>query len=239
MLPSSMKRLILTALLCSPGCAKETPTYPAPVLPAHGAVARLEVNASPGTGDHGGQASLSIRTLDAYAFPVRTSVELQTSAGSLSASSVTTNDDGLATATVSAPSGTLTITARAGSVSSETMVTIQASAPLPAPTPLPFPNPSPTPDPVIPLTVSIFATPAAAGSATSFGLSTQAMSRADWTFGDGGSTTTTTGSTSHVYGTAGSYMVGVTVTDTRGRVASTSQGVTIAAPPPTSIVVTN
>lgn len=51
-----------------------------------------------------------------------------------------------------------------------------------------------------------------------------------WTFGDGG---TASGATaSHTYAAAGTYTVGLTVTDDGGASASTSSSVTVAAPPP-------
>ena len=49
-----------------------------------------------------------------------------------------------------------------------------------------------------------------------------------WTFGDGG--TSTTQSPSHAYTAAGTYAVGLTVTDNLGATSSTSQSVTVTAP---------
>src|SRR2546425_6601305 len=82
--------------------------------------------------------------------------------------------------------------------------------------------------------------PTAAFSASCTGLScsfTDASSdpdrrvaRLSSTLGDGG--TATTRNPSHTYGTAGTYTVQLTVTDDKGATGTTSQSVTVTAPPP-------
>src|SRR5207245_4079803 len=54
-----------------------------------------------------------------------------------------------------------------------------------------------------------------------------------WTFGDGGSASGS--STSHVYQTAGSYNVVLTVTDAAGQTANSAQTVTVSNPPPPTL----
>jgi PKD repeat protein len=51
-----------------------------------------------------------------------------------------------------------------------------------------------------------------------------------WRFGDGG--TAASPNPSHTYGSAGTYTVQLTVTDDKGATGSTSQSVTVTAPPP-------
>src|SRR6185436_18135888 len=53
-----------------------------------------------------------------------------------------------------------------------------------------------------------------------------------WTFGDGGTATTTVAS--HTYTLAGTYPVVLTVTDNAGATATSTQQVVVTAPPPTS-----
>ncbi len=71
-------------------------------------------------------------------------------------------------------------------------------------------------------TASFTETPGTAGSATTFDASASAASPGhsvvsyDWSFGDGSSEATTSPSTSHVYATANTYAVTLTVTDSAG-----------------------
>jgi DNA-binding beta-propeller fold protein YncE len=71
-------------------------------------------------------------------------------------------------------------------------------------------------------TASFTDIPATAGSATTFDASASAASPGhsvvsyDWNFGDGSSERTTSSSTSHVYATANTYAVTLTVTDSAG-----------------------
>jgi PKD repeat protein len=54
-----------------------------------------------------------------------------------------------------------------------------------------------------------------------------------WNFGDGSNATSQ--NSSHLYGSAGSYVVELTVTDNQGATGTLSQQVTVAAVPPTNI----
>jgi hypothetical protein len=102
----------------------------------------------------------------------------------------------------------------------------------------PTPSPIPPSGPPGALTVQILAATQAAGLATTFSLTVQGggLTQEVWTFGDGTAPLTTTLHTaSHVYTAAGSYTVGVTVTDPLGRTASATLLITITGPttPPT------
>ncbi|HLY83645.1 MAG TPA: PKD domain-containing protein [Acidimicrobiales bacterium] len=70
-------------------------------------------------------------------------------------------------------------------------------------------------------TAAFNVTPGLAGHASGFDASPSSVpngsiARYDWVFGDGGTTSTTTPTTSHVYGAAGTYTAALTVTDTAG-----------------------
>ena len=151
---------------------------------------------------------------------------------------------GLAQATLIA-SSPATVVVTAGSATSTTVVAPPSTPTTPTPPQPPVQPPvSPAPPPTAPLTVTIFGTPGVAGTNTSFSLATQALAQAVSTSGDSSAAvTTSTGFASHVYATAGTYVVGVTVTDTLGRTASAAQGRTITGvtttttpPPPTGAV---
>jgi PKD repeat protein len=58
-----------------------------------------------------------------------------------------------------------------------------------------------------------------------------------WDFGDGTTSTTTTATVDHTYGSAGTYTVGLTVKDDRGATASTTRSVTVVANQPPKAVV--
>lgn len=51
-----------------------------------------------------------------------------------------------------------------------------------------------------------------------------------WNFGDGGSLTTLSPTTSHAFANPGEYVVTLTITDTKGRTSTTTQNVTVATP---------
>src|SRR5207248_8307956 len=132
------------------------------------------------------------------------------------------------------------VSASAGSVkTTEVSVAVQPhTAPTIPPAPQPPPVvPVPQP-PDQPLTVTLLVTPGAAGTATTFGVATQAIASATWTFGDNTPpVTTTVPTTTHVYALVQSYAASVTVTDARGRTASDSKVVVVPATLPPAFTV--
>jgi PKD repeat protein len=73
----------------------------------------------------------------------------------------------------------------------------------------------------------------AVGTTVSFNASSSTGNpvRYDWDFGDGATASLTTPTTSHVFNTAASYVVRLTVFDSAGRSNATTSTVTVAAPP--------
>ena len=184
-----------------------------------------------------------VRVMDAFAAPVKgATIALAATSGTVSPSTLSSDENGRGTALLVAQPGNVRLTATVDgtTLSNSTNVAIQQTPPGPPnpQPPPPSPNPQP-PDPTGPLTVTINATPQPVGLPTGFGLATQSLSQAVWTFGDG-ATETSGASTSHVYQNAGTYTVSVTVTDTRGRTASASTTINIPstapAPQPTYLV---
>jgi hypothetical protein len=156
-------------------------------------------------------------------------VTFSASSGTITPIEVQTDEAGVARSILTPDTSQTVVHVQAGTLHASLDVLSAASLPPQIPAP---PPPNPSPDPLPTLTVTIFVTPAPAGSVTSFGLATQAITQAVWTFGDGATATTSTSSTTHVYSAPGRYLVGVSITDTRGRIASTSVAVTISDPPP-------
>jgi len=226
--------LILFAAACLTlgGCSFAAPLQPSPPaapMPQAGTPATLELGLAPGIGDAGGTAAINVRVLDAYGAPVaQIGVMLTSTDGTISPSLIGTDFGGRGSARLQAAPGFVTVTASTTSGLSRTaVVAIQPIPPAPpAPTPLPAPTPMPEP-PVPPLTVTLLVTSGTAGTVTGFSLATQAIARATWTFGDGGTASTTAPATSHTYSVAGTYTASVTVIDTRGRTASDSATFTI------------
>lgn len=223
---------LVVASVTTWSCAPPSPTYPTPVQPQHGIAAIIDLTAATAGS---GPVSLAIGVMDAYRAPVQTTVELQASAGSLSASSVTTNSDGRASASLTAPAGTLTVTARAGTAEGHTLVTIAPTVVLPPVTPPIPPQPPPvqTPDPLPPLTVEIRSDLRLPGFLSYFGLRTQPVTQVTWNFGDGIQITTTTPTVAHQFNASGPYEVIAVVQDIYGRTAWTSTVITIPKTPGT------
>jgi PKD domain/Bacterial Ig-like domain (group 1) len=227
-------------------CAADLPSSPEPTpLPKAGTPTTLELAITPGIGDQGGTAAISVHVLDAFGAPVVSlPVALTSTAGTISPAQVTTDGAGRATAFLQAAPGSVTVTASIANGPTRSAPVAVQPLPPPLPTPTPAPTPAPTPEPPRPpLTVTIFITPQAAGQPTTFSLATQAIASAAWDFGDSATLTTTTPFTSHVYGAGGSYPVTVIVRDSQGRTASASATAVIpaAAPvpaPPSSALVT-
>jgi hypothetical protein len=229
----SLCLLALFASACSFAAPLE-PSPPAKPMPVIGTPATLDLGLSPGIGDQGGTATINIRVLDAYGAPVaQLGVMLTSTDGMITPSLIGTDSGGRGTARLQAAPGFVTVTASTttGTLSRTAVVAIQP-VPQAPPTPTPAPPPTPVPElPVPPLTVTLLVNARQAGFATGFSLATQAITSATWDFGDGGIMTTPEPFTSHVYSVAGTYTASVKVTDARGRMASASTTVTIAAAP--------
>jgi hypothetical protein len=242
-----MRRLLwfVVAGVVLHGCSEIPPlaTVPSPPVPPS-IPATIALTWVGGVGATAGTVYLAAVVKDASGKGVpAATVRYSTTTGVVQPATVVADAGGLAQATVTT-SSTATITAAAGSVTAS--ITVTPSAPItPTPSQPAVPPPAPPgPPPPGALTVTIFATPGIAGTSTTFSLATQALSQAVWTFGDSSpSVTTSTGFTTHVYAAAGIYPVGVTVTDTLGRTASTTQNVTISggtppAPPASGYILT-
>src|SRR3954463_4134022 len=161
--------LAVVAALVAVGCGVDPPTTAPSRVAAHGTPSTIELSATPGTGEHGGQATVTARVLDAYALLLPdVSVTFGANAGTFSAATVSTNGNGIATTTLTADPGTVKLTAAAGAVSApELPVTIQpvnVFTPPPGSPPPPLPLPPPTIPPPTPAPpsygVTIVASPA-------------------------------------------------------------------------------
>ena len=225
---------VVLLLLASTACAYHAPTGPTTVLVDLTSPATLQVTASPGRGT----ATVSALVSNRIGTPLASvTVTFSTDAGRITPESATTNAQGFATAGVIAPAGAARITATAGTLTTAALVAIQPVSPNPTQAPGPDeppPTPTPLPQPTLPpLTVQIIATPGVAGTATTFGLAVSAPVTSVWDFGDTNPPfTTSSATTTHVYGAAGTYTVSVIVTDALSRTASAQTSVVIAAPPP-------
>jgi hypothetical protein len=236
---SSLLAVALLVASCDdvPPVVQPTP----PVVPS--IPSRITVTATPGVGTAAGEVYVSARVFDAQGRGVgSTPVSFSVNVGTVSPAAAVADPGGLAQTTVKT-TGPTTVRVAAGPALATMDVTpnpsiTQPGPPVPTPTP---PNPTPNP-PSSPLTVTINAAPAPAGSPTTFGLAMSGgVSSATWAFGDGGSETTGTSSTAHVYTSAGTYTVSVSVIDQQNRSASASTAVTIKpsstdTPPPAATV---
>jgi PKD repeat protein len=228
-----MRLLTAVSLAClTAACGVDAPSTTPTALPAHGAPSKIELSATPGTGEHGGSATVTARVMDAYASVLpEVAVTFGATAGTLSEATVATNSNGVAATTLSADPGTVKVTAAAGAVSSpEISVAIQPVNVFVPPPVVPPPVVPPTPTPDVPFTVTINAAPAGAGLSTAFGMSGPVqVTSASWTFGDGATGVSSGPNTAHVYATVGTFPVNVVATDSRGRTASASTSVVIPA----------
>jgi PKD repeat protein len=240
---SMIRSLFVCVIAILTAACADAPTTASTPMPARGTPAKIEISATPGTGANGGTATVTARVLDAYAAVVAdVDVAFAADAGTFAAATVKTDQSGLAIAALTASPGLVKVTASAGSLRA-TEVPVEIQPQTSTSTPPPSVPPPGTPGPAdIPLTATLFVTPGAAGSPTSFSVATGPITSAVWTFGDGASTTTTItptsgpGTTTHNYA-VGSYIASVTVTDARGRQASDSKPVTITIALPASYTV--
>ena len=124
---STIFGILFACAVLAYGCAPETPIYPTPPSPQPGRPAVLELSASPMVGFNTGRATIATRVLDAYANPVKdTAVTLETTSGSISPSTIVSDESGRGTAILTAARGTVKVTASVGpSLTMSTLVSIQ------------------------------------------------------------------------------------------------------------------
>lgn len=231
-----MRHFFLVAAICllSLGCADHQFDNPAAPTPAPDPTvpSTLNLDATPGTGDNAGTATITATVRNAAGKPLNAiTVGFSVDSGTIPASAAT-NVAGVAMVTLNAPAGPAKVTAKVGStLSIFSLVAIQPTPAAPPSSPNPPAPPPPPPVVTVPLTVKLTVTPGTAGSSTLFGISTSgAVTNASWTFGDGASATGLP-TVTHAYA-AGVYQASVTVGGALGRSASDSVAVVIAAPPP-------
>lgn len=214
----------------SAGCGYKLPTEPTTiaVVPS---VAPASIRLGLGTrGDHLVDITATVLTRDGHFVPgVLVSFAMDT--GTVSPADATTNANGVAQAVATPTTTNATLTVSGGSLTATTTISAAPAGVQPTPS---MPPPSvPLPAPFVqlqPITTTV-------GAATLFTIGTYmpggtAIVRVEWTFGDGATSTTNSGTTSHTYTTAGSFTASVTATDTLGRSASNSAPVTVNAIPP-------
>jgi PKD repeat protein len=231
--------LVAALVMCSCGdVTVPSLTTPTPT-PARGTPAHLEVTVVPGIGPTGGVVAVSARVQDVTGATLpNVSIAFTTSAGSFSATPVTTDDQGIARTTLAAPAGTAQVRAAAGSITSP-MVTVSVqpqTAPPPAPTcPPGCDPPPPTPGPSGPLSVRMSASAATLGTSTVFAAAVEGAGGQNfaWDFGDGARVDGFSPTSAHTYAALGSYQATVIVRDTFGRVGSAGAIAVVSAVPPT------
>jgi PKD repeat protein len=248
--------LAVVAALVAVGCGVDPPTTAPSRVAAHGTPSTIELSATPGSGEHGGQATVTARVLDAYALLLPdVSVTFGANAGTFSAATVSTNGNGIATTTLTADPGTVKLTAAAGGVSTpELPVTIQpvnVFTPPPGSPPPPLPLPPPTIPPPTPAPpsygVTIVASPASVviGTPTTLTATVTPLSGApavaSWVWDCDTSTPptdfTTANTAACTYATAGTFTASVRVTG--GAVVGVgTTTVTVTAAPVPSYTVT-
>ncbi len=187
---------VLLATLVS-GCAYNAPDQPTVIiLPPSTTAASIRLTGS-SRPDRALDITATVLSSSGIAVPgVR--VDLATSAGVLSPTSGVTDGNGTIKSILTT-GGNATVSAQAGSLVATVNVlgTPDANTPTPPVVP-PLPPVTPTP-PALTVSISVAGSPTA-GTATTFGLSTQALSSATWNFGDGTiAATTGTGAASHTY----------------------------------------
>jgi len=249
-----MRKISLAVLvaLVAGGCGFDAPSTSPSAPPTPGAPARIELSATSGTGATGGSATITARVQDAYSATVPgVMVTFSSIGGTLSATSVQTDETGVARSTLTADPGTVKVRAAAGSVTSpETSVTVQPHTepfvpPPGSPPPLPF-DPTLPPPPPPSYSVSIVASPTSVVTGTPTTLTATvtplagapAVTSAIWDC-DTSSPATDLGtltSAQCIYSTAGTYTAKLTVTG--GTVTgSATTTVTVTATPPPSYTV--
>jgi hypothetical protein len=225
---------LVVASLGVVGCGYHAPTAPTPVAVTAPSLAPASIRVGLSTrGDHLVDVTATVLTHDGHFVP-NVLVTFAMDAGSVSPAEATTNGNGVAQATATPATSTATLTVSGGSLTSTTTITG---------TPAVVTPPVSTPPPPVPLPapfVSLQPITTIVGASTLFTIGSYmpggpAIARVEWTFGDGATASTNSGTTSHTYAGAGSFTASVTATDTLGRSASNSTSVTVnalPAPPP-------
>jgi hypothetical protein len=225
--------LAIVVVCVSTACAYHAPTAPSPPPLDLTTPSTLLVSAAPGLGSAGGTAAITALVSNVAGAPLPSvTVTFSADVGEVTPAAVS-NEQGLATATLTGPAGAATITAHAGALTRVALVALQ---PVPPSAPPPTADPPPTSPPPAspgPLTVQLLVTAAPAGSPTLFGLAVSAgMTSATWDFGDGSPAVTTPSPTTSYAYPAGTFTASVIVRDRVGRTASAHTPVVIVNPPP-------
>lgn len=217
-----MRGVILVAVCLSvSGClAYDNPTQPDYVPPSTTNPFTLTIGSLPA--GSGMQAVVSARVQNVNGAPLAgIPVMFATDTGTLSADSGITTSLGLATTTWSG-GGSATITATTGNLNARTIVVS---------------NPTSTPTPTPALAFLNVSGSAQTGALVTFSVSSAAMGQTwQWSFGDGGTASTTAFSTSHVYNQPGVYTANVSSSGTVASSATiTVTASTVTTPPPPAL----
>jgi PKD repeat protein len=226
-------------------CAYHSPDAPTPVpAMADDVPSALTLTAITGVGPQGGHSTITalVSNLHGAALP-HVMVHFATDAGTIAPLALETGDDGTAATTITGV-GTATVTAHAGAITTTTRVANQAlpvpppAPPEPGPTPSPMPSPTPNPTPAPPapagaLSVTISAQGAPLNVTVAASVTNGPAVLLVWTWGDGTAFTGSSTTSAHTYASAGTYELGLTVTDAIGRTArATTTATVLPIPPP-------
>ncbi len=215
---SRMRRsLLAVACLSLSGClAYDNPVQPAYVPVSTSNPASLTMGSLPAVS--GSQAVVNARVQNVNGAPLAgIPVMFATDAGTLSNDSGITTSLGIAT-TIWSGSGTATVGATTGNLNAKTIVVS---------------NPTLTPQPTPALTFLNVQGSATTGVPVTFSVSSSAIGQLwQWSFGDGGSDTTTAFSTMHRYTRAGLYTANVSSSGTVAASATINVTDPVVTPPP-------
>lgn len=240
MMPATLMRMCSAAVLglLSISCAYQAPQAPTPAPPASTtAPFSLTLGAAVGQGVDAGRAVVTakVQNVNGVVLPDVT-VGFSTDVGTLSPASATTDTNGIA-ATMVVASSSAKITATAGTLTTQMLVSSQPVPPAPLPNPSPDPPPS---SPLGPLSMTVSATSVIVSNSTIFTLNILNASGAfnvAWDYGDGGAGTSTSSTSAHIYGAAGTYRATAILRDDAGRSTSANTNAVVSAapvvPPPT------
>lgn len=227
-----MKQLFaaIVIVLCSPACAYHAPDAPTPILPIADSV---PMTLSLGSHVDAGRVLVTAKVQNVHGTPLSgVMVQFATEAGSFDPASLSTGGDGQAS-TVLTASSAAAVTATAGALTAHTLIQ-PAPITVPLPTPpssAPIPQPGPSNGP---LSVSLTAGDVILGTQTIFAANVKGGPAVGfvWNFGDGSSFNGTSATTAHTYGSVGSGLAQVTVTDATGQRASATAPFSVNPVPP-------